>query len=53
MVIEYRKLQQKGPTTLGISIPSQFIKENNLKKGDSLMIDYEGDSIIMKVIKNQ
>ncbi len=42
--MENRKIQKVGPSTLSISLPSSWVKENNLKKGDSLSIEVNRDS---------
>ena len=42
-----RKLVQQGPTTLMVSLPSQWIKQNNLKKGNDVDIEQEKDSLMI------
>jgi len=42
-----RKVIQQGPNTLGVSLPSKWIKEHGIKKGDDINIDQlESDLII-------
>jgi len=40
---EVRKVQEVGYNTLSISIPREFVKDLNLKKGDSLLFKEEAD----------
>ncbi|HEX54596.1 MAG TPA: AbrB/MazE/SpoVT family DNA-binding domain-containing protein, partial [Candidatus Altiarchaeales archaeon] len=40
--MEYRKLQITGKSTFVISIPKEWIKRNNLRKGDILQIEEVG-----------
>jgi phosphate uptake regulator len=42
--VETRKLQKVGYSTLSVSLPSHWVKENNLKRGDNvyLMPDKDG-----------
>jgi len=42
-----RKVVQHGPSTLIISLPSNWIKHNKVKKGDELDIKEEGKTIIV------
>ena len=42
-----RKVVQHGPSTLIISLPSGWIKKNNVKKGDELEVKEEGKTIIV------
>jgi len=37
--VENRKIQKTGPSTLSISLPSNWVKNNNLKRGDVLSIE--------------
>jgi phosphate uptake regulator len=40
-----RKVIQHGPSSLTISLPHTWVKENNLKKGDEVNLEQEGDAI--------
>jgi len=51
--MDYRKIQLTGGSTYIISLPKGWIKKNNLKKGDSLQIDEEGDELIIRVEKEK
>jgi len=42
-----RKVVQHGPSTLIISLPSNWIKKNDVKKGDELEVKEEGKTIIV------
>ena len=42
-----RKVVQHGPSTLIISLPSNWIKQNYIKKGDELEVKEEGKTIIV------
>ena len=35
-----RKVIQQGPSTLMVSLPSKWVKENNIKKGEELTSNY-------------
>jgi len=41
--VEHRKIQKVGPSTLSISLPSSWVKENNLEKGATLFIEPNRD----------
>lgn len=41
--METRKLQKVGYSTLSVSLPSEWVKENGLKRGDTLFLTPEGD----------
>jgi len=38
-----RKVILHGPSTLTVSLPSKWVKTNNIKKGDELNVDDEGE----------
>ncbi len=40
---ESRKLQKVGYSTLSVSLPSDWVRENNLKRGDQVFLTTEGD----------
>ena len=42
-----RKVIQQGPATLMISLPSKWVKENNVKKGDEIDLNLEHNQIII------
>lgn len=44
-----RKVVQQGPATLMISLPSKWVKENNVSKGDELDLAEEKGKIILTV----
>ena len=44
--MESRKLQKVGYSTLSISLPSNWVKENNLKRGDNVFIVPEKDGTL-------
>ncbi|MBI3841492.1 MAG: phosphate uptake regulator PhoU [Thaumarchaeota archaeon] len=41
-----RKLQEVGYSTLAVSIPSAYVKEMNLKKGDSILFREDADGTL-------
>ncbi|UCH31123.1 MAG: AbrB/MazE/SpoVT family DNA-binding domain-containing protein [Candidatus Bathyarchaeota archaeon] len=44
--MEIRKLQKVGYSTLSVSIPSDWVKENNLQRGDNVYLKPEKDGSI-------
>ena len=38
-----RKVIQQGPSTMMVSLPGTWIKENAVKKGDFIDLDLRGD----------
>src|SRR4030042_346865 len=44
--MESRKLQKVGYSTLSISLPSKWVKENELKRGDPVFVTPEPDGSI-------
>src|SRR3989344_1396001 len=44
-----RKIVQHGPSTLIISLPSNWVKQNGIKKGDELDVKEEGKTLIVSV----
>jgi phosphate uptake regulator len=42
-----RKLVQQGASTLMVSLPSKWIKENNLGKGDEIDMEVAGQSVVI------
>jgi phosphate uptake regulator len=44
--METRKLQKVGYSTLSVSLPSDWVKENNLKRGDNVFLMPERDGSI-------
>ncbi|MBW2966819.1 AbrB/MazE/SpoVT family DNA-binding domain-containing protein [Candidatus Woesearchaeota archaeon] len=42
-----RKVSLHGPSTLTISLPSKWTKENDIKKGDELNIEEKNDELII------
>ena len=42
-----RKLVQQGTSTLMVSLPSKWIKENKLEKGSEVDLDVEGENIFI------
>ena len=51
--MENRKLIQSGPSSLVISLPSWWIKENNLQKGMNIDITTLGQNLLLKPRNNQ
>ncbi|PIZ52496.1 hypothetical protein COY27_00090 [Candidatus Woesearchaeota archaeon CG_4_10_14_0_2_um_filter_33_13] len=45
--MEQRKLIQHGPSSLTLSLPSKWLKERKLTKGDSLFVEEEGNKLIV------
>lgn len=43
MIIKTSKLQLLGSSTLYVSLPKPWIKENGLKKGDTVAFFYDDD----------
>ena len=50
--MEQRKLIQHGPSSLTLSVPSKWLKERKLKKGDSLFVEEEGNKIILSTTES-
>lgn len=46
-----RKIVQHGPSTLIISLPSNWVKQNGVKKGDELDVKEEGKTLVVGVDK--
>ncbi len=44
--MESRKLQKVGYSTLSVSLPSDWVKERDLKRGDTVFIVSEGDGAL-------
>lgn len=44
-----RKLVKQGTATLMLSLPSKWIKQNNLSKGDEVEIEEENQNLIVKL----
>ncbi|MBI2102530.1 AbrB/MazE/SpoVT family DNA-binding domain-containing protein [Candidatus Woesearchaeota archaeon] len=40
-----RKVIQQGPSTMMVSLPSKWVKENNIKKGDELTVDLNNNQL--------
>jgi len=51
--MEYRKLQITGKSTFVISIPKEWIKRNNLRKGDILQIEEVGNALMIRIGKDR
>lgn len=47
-VTEYRKVQIMGPVTFGISIPSLWAKEHNLKMGQFMRVTVEENRLVIE-----
>ncbi len=47
-----RKVNQIGPSTLMVSLPSKWVKEHNVKKGDALEVLEDGKSLHIYTEKN-
>lgn len=47
-----RKIVQHGPSTLIVSLPSIWVKQHNIKKGDELDVREEGKTLIIGVEEN-
>lgn len=45
-----RKLSSHGPSSMTVSLPSSWIKQNNLKKGEELEVIEEENNIIIKLV---
>ncbi|MCW3997683.1 MAG: phosphate uptake regulator PhoU [Candidatus Bathyarchaeota archaeon] len=50
--MEIRKIQKVGTSTLSISLPSNWVKENNLKRGDHLYLESDEDGSL-KIFLNK
>ncbi len=46
--MEYRRIQITGESTYIVSLPKKWVKENNLNKGDTLLIEEKGDGVWIK-----
>lgn len=42
-----RKVIQQGPSTLMVSLPSKWVKENNIKKGQELNVDLINNQLVI------
>lgn len=42
-----RKVVQQGPATLMISLPSKWVKENNIQRGDEIEVAEETDKLVI------
>jgi len=42
-----RKVIQQGPSTLMVSLPSKWIKENNIKKGDDINLELLNNQLVI------
>lgn len=47
-----RKITLHGPSSLTISLPCTWVKDNDLKKGDEIDIEEEGNKLLIKPISN-
>lgn len=43
-----RKIVQHGPSTLIVSLPSRWVKENNIKKGDEIEMEVRDKEVIIR-----
>ena len=48
-----RKVIQQGPSTLMVSLPSKWIKENNIRKGDEINLDLLNNQLVIYSHKAQ
>ena len=46
-----RKIMKMGPSSLVISLPSEFVKKYNLKKGNDLNVIDAGDALVLRTDK--
>ena len=46
--MDYRRIQITGESTYIISLPKKWVRKNNISKGDTLLIEEEGDGILIK-----
>ena len=44
-MVMQRKVIQQGPATLSVSLPSQWVRKFNVKRGDSLFLEEKGNNI--------
>lgn len=44
-----RKLVQHGPSSLIVSLPARWVKLNNLKKGDEVLLEENSKSLVLSV----
>lgn len=51
--MEQRKLIQQGPSSLSITLPNKWIKENNLARSDSIYINEENNEITLSTDKKE
>ncbi len=42
-----RKINRVGQTTLTVSLPSKWVRQNNIKKGDEIDVEEEGTKLIL------
>jgi len=47
-----RRVIRHGPSTLIFSLPSKWVKEQNVQKGDELDIDIQGDRLVINTPNN-
>ena len=48
-----RKVIQQGPSTLMVSLPSKWVKENNVKKGDEITLDVTNNQLVLYTEQKQ
>ncbi|MBI2101337.1 phosphate uptake regulator PhoU [Candidatus Woesearchaeota archaeon] len=53
MVIIKRKVVQHGPSTLIISLPSKWVRQHNVRKGDELDVEDTGNNIVISPQKRE
>ncbi|MFA6888691.1 MAG: AbrB/MazE/SpoVT family DNA-binding domain-containing protein [Candidatus Woesearchaeota archaeon] len=44
-----RKVVQQGPSTLMVSLPSKWVKENNIHKGDDIEVSEENGRLVLTI----
>ncbi len=47
-----RKIVLNGPSSLTVSLPTQWIKQNNVSKGDEIEISEEDNNLILTAVNN-
>ena len=48
-----RKVIKQGPSTLMVSLPSKWVKNKNIKRGDEINLFEQGEDIIISLEKKE
>ena len=45
-----RKVMKQGPSTLVVSLPTQWVKKNKIQKGNSVHLEEKGKTLILSLL---